>query len=584
MNVHPTTQYALDVLNTGYGNFCCEWEKLACKRHLDDLKRQGTEGFPYVFDVTRANRIIDWYQKICRHVRGPYAGELIKLEPWQIFDKGHLYGWVHKDTGARKYAVQFQLRARGNVKSTENSADCCYSMCADAIFPPGRPELAKYEISPEVSCAAVDRQQAKRVWSDARDMALASPDIMKRLDVRKNSICHKKRGGSMLPLSRDTHNKDSGAQTYISIDEYHAWTSSEIKDTLLSGFGKRWQPLMSIISTAGLNAENNPCRREQRICEKILQGYIPGNDTFAMIRTLDNGDDVHDKMNWPKANPILRTDTEYSRLLLKQITSEHDKAYGANDANMIRTWLTKRCNLWQESAENKYMSGLMEKFRESAVAPAQFVELTRGQQVYCGLDLSKKIDLTADGYVIPLRDGRFAVCGHGFIPTDAMQRHEITDRVPYTMWAKEKWCTATPGAVTDFTYISDHMHMLERERGWKIREICYDPYQATHYAQQLEREGYTGVEIRQGVLTLSEPTKLFREFVAQGKIIHDGSPLMLWCFSNAVEEIDNNGNIKLSKRTKDDSQRIDVAAAIINAFVRAITHEFGGCGFYVPKL
>ncbi len=580
--MHPTTQYAFDVLNTDYGDMCCELEKLACKRHLDDLKKADVPDFPYVFDETRANRIIEWYL-ICRHVRGPYAGQPIVLEPWQIFDHGCLYGWVRKDTGARRFSIAFNLRARGNVKSTENSADCLYSMCADAIYPPGRPDQARYEMSPEISCAAVDRQQAKRVWQDARAMGLASPDISQRLDIRKNSITHKNRDGWMLPLSKDLNNKDSGAETYVSIDEYHAWLVSEIKDTLYSGFGKRWQSLMSIISTAGLNAENNPCRKEQRHCEKILRGEIQDDSYFVMIRTLDPGDDPHDEKNWYKPNPILRQDTEYSRTLFRQIRAEHNGAYDSGDHQKIRTWLTKRVNVWQETAENKYMANCMEQFRALAIPPSDFVELTKDHEAYTGGDLAKKIDLTADGYVIPLRDGRFAVCGHGYMPESGVKRHRETDRVPYDMWAEAGWCTITPGEVTDYSYIEARMHQMESDNGWIIKELCFDPYQATHYMQEREKEGYTCVEIRQGHKTLSEPTKIFREYVMQGKIVHDGSPLMLWCFANAVEETDSNGNIKLSKKHKDDSQRIDVAAAIINAFCRALTHEFNdGTLFYAP--
>jgi len=40
-----------------------------------------------------------------------------------------------------------------------------------------------------------------------------------------------------------------------------------------------------------------------------------------------------------------------------------------------------------------------------------------------------------------------------------------------------------------------------------------------------------------------------------------------------VEVKDNNGNIKLSKKHKDDSQRIDLIAAILNAMVRAMVDE-----------
>ena len=55
-------------------------------------------------------------------------------------------------------------------KSTEMSGVALYGMCADAIYPPGKPELRRFEMAPEVECAAVDREQARRVWGDACSM------------------------------------------------------------------------------------------------------------------------------------------------------------------------------------------------------------------------------------------------------------------------------------------------------------------------------------------------------------------------------------------------------------------------------
>lgn len=48
------------------------------------------------------------------------------------------------------------------------------------------------------------------------------------------------------------------------------------------------------------------------------------------------------------------------------------------------------------------------------------------------------------------------------------------------------------------------------------------------------------------------------------------SPLLLWCCGNAVEVVNNFGDIKLSKRHKDDSQRIDPLAALLNALARML--------------
>ena len=90
---HPVSVYAKQVTQGRLRGYCCRWEILACQRHLDDLQRQGTDDFPWVFDETRADRILAFFRK-CIQIRGPMAGQPIEPEPWQIFDQGCLYGWV----------------------------------------------------------------------------------------------------------------------------------------------------------------------------------------------------------------------------------------------------------------------------------------------------------------------------------------------------------------------------------------------------------------------------------------------------------------------------------------------------------
>lgn len=580
MNQHPTTQYATDVV---YGKIlACKWEILACKRHLRDLERQNTPEFPYVFDETRANRIFDYF-KLCRHVRGAFAGEPIVLDDWQKFDLGSIFGWVRADSGKRRFKTAYIRVARGNTKSTMMSGVANYGMTGDAFYPPGHIELAKYEMKPEVVCGAVDKEQAKIVWDDAKDMALGSPDILKRLRVQKTKISHKTRGGELKRLSKDTKNKDGGAPCIIIIDEYHAHPTDLIKRVTSSGKGKRSQCLEFIITTAGEDAENKPCKIEDDTVKKILSGELPSETYFGVIREIDDEDDPHDEKCWVKANPIFRNKNEYSQELYNTVKEEHDLAFGSGDPSKIREWMIKRVNRWQVDSENKYMSGCMDKWKSLAVSREEFAELMKGKDVYYGLDLSKTTDLTADAQVFWLGDGRLAVSAHGFMPEERATQHEHSDRVPYKHWAQEGWCTLTEGAVTDYNYIKTHMSDTELTYNLNILEVCYDPYNASHFTQELESEGYKRVEIRQGVQTLSEPTKKLRELILQGKVVHDGNPLLTWCLSNAVEVSDNNGNIKLSKKHKDDSQRIDLAAAVINAMVRALVNEpeTGGRVFFV---
>lgn len=96
---HPVSVYAKQVVSGRLHDMCCPYEIKACQRHLNDLKRQGTPEFPYVFDTTRADRITRFMELLVQ-VRGPYAGQRIQLQPWQVFDLGCLYGWVDMNSGA----------------------------------------------------------------------------------------------------------------------------------------------------------------------------------------------------------------------------------------------------------------------------------------------------------------------------------------------------------------------------------------------------------------------------------------------------------------------------------------------------
>ena len=148
-------------------------------------------------------------------------------------------------------------------------------------------------------------------------------------------------------------------------------------------------------------------------------------------------------------------------------------------------------------------------------------------------------------------------------------RHERTDRVPYRAWNRENWVTITDGAVVDYDAVTECVDEFCDAVGSVPDEDCFDPYNATHYMTILaKKSNRTPVEVSQTMLTLSEPTNRLRELIVSGKVVHDNNPLLSWALGNAYAVTDTNENIKLSKRNKDDSQRIDPVAAIINAMSR----------------
>jgi phage terminase large subunit-like protein len=565
-------------------------ERLACLRHLHDLARAGQlprtvarrieaatgqvvpavdPAYEWTFDRKQADFVaVEWFASLV-HVKGRLAGQPIVLIDSHRWEVSCIFGWVSRSekikrtngrvVGMRRFRKAFVTEGRKNAKTTRGAGIGLYMMVGDM------------EASPEVYCTAVDKKQARTLFNNSKEMADKSRDIRSRLKVGKFELNHKSRGGEMVAFSGEVKNKDSFNPSCAFVDEYHAHATSELYDMMATAQGQRAQPLLLVITTAGMDTES-PCHKEYEYCKLILGGQVDNPRYFAMIREMDEGDDEHDPANWTKANPLLMSDP----ITAREFQETHDEAFGSKDPTKIRMFRVKKLNIWVHGNESTYMGNYLvpalgeskSAWEKCAVTREEFLELTENRLTVVGWDLSKKIDLTACGNIFWLEDGRLAVCSHGFIPEGAVDMHEQTDKIPYREWGRQGWLTITDGDVTDYRRVQEYVQSSEKEYGWKVHEITYDPYNATHAAIEMAEFGYITVEIAQWMKILSEPTKTLREYVAAGKLVHDGSPLLTWAVGNAREIVDTKENIMLSKRKSGDTRRIDPVACIITAMVR----------------
>jgi phage terminase large subunit-like protein len=617
MPIHPATQYALHAVEgtiiTG------RWERLACLRHLYDLARGGQlsneiakrvaaattrpvpaqdAAWPWIFDDDQASFVaIKWFTYLM-HVEGELAGRPIVLIPAHVFDLSCIFGWVSKSekilrtngrsVGLRRFNKAFVTEARKNAKTTRGAGIGLYMMVGDM------------EEAPSVYCTAVDRTQARVLYNYSKVMGEKSDDIHKQLKIGKYEMNHRARGGEMKAFSGEIKNKDSFNPSCAFIDEYHAHPTSKLYDLMSTAQGQRAQPLMFTITTAGDDVES-PCHQEYEYCKLILDGSVSDKPDatkneryFAIIREMDEGDDEHDPKNWVKSNPLRAASPKG----LEKLQEQHDEAFGSQISEKIRAFRVKNLNKWVHGNESSYMGDYMvgegakpSKWEQLAVPREKFLELTKGLLCVVGGDLSKKIDLTALAYVFALKDGRVGISAHGFMPEAGVKKHEKTDRIPYRDWAKAGWLTITEGDVTDYARLIEQIQLLDGKikletinpeasnakrfayhfaigNGWQIYEFCYDPYNSTHLKNELDALGYTTVEVRQTMPNLNEPTKMFRELVASGKFVHDGSPLLTWCVGNAQEIIDTKENIMISKKKSKDTRRVDLLAAALDGLFR----------------
>ena len=535
----------------------CQKHRWACERFLNDLKKSGTKEFPYVFDEEKALRFFEW-AALHKHTKGVLAGEPIEFTPIQRFIFGNVYGWVDQNTGLRRFRKAYWQVARKNAKSQSLAIVGDYEL------------MALGEPMSEVYIGATKSVQAKIIYNEVMAMLKRCPLLKGKWHESYGVIRHPKSDSILRALSKDDGKTGDGLNPQCGlIDEYHAHPTDEILEVINTGMVARRQPLLFIITTAGTNF-GGPCYRvEYPLVEKILDPSLDFDvaDYFCMVNELDRDqegnliDDVKDEECWVKANPIAATYPEGLANIRSKLAS------ALESPEKMESFLTKNMNLWVNQSAMSYMD--MAKWKERGAITEIPVDLY-GKSAYVGIDLSKRIDLTAAGIIVPIDVDsvvQYVVKAHGFIPEDTVAVHEKTDKVPYRTWAKLGYLTITPGDVVDYRFIEAWIHETTDDLGVNVKELCYDPYNATHFAQDFDAQGITTVEVRQGMRTLSEPTKAFREEAYRGNILHQPNPLLDWAVSNAVTKRDHNENIILDKEKS--TNRIDPIAAVINAFSRA---------------
>lgn len=549
----------------------CTKHAQACNRFLGDLKRRNTPDFPYRFDEAKAQNFLDWCSEF-KHTKGVLTGERIDLHIYLVFIACNIYGWVHVKTGYRRFNKFYLQIARKNAKSQFLSLVASYELMV----------FLKGGLS-EVYCAATKKQQAKIVYDETHKMLKDAEFVSGKWKESYKTLRHLASDSIMRPMSQDDgENADGYNPQCAIIDEYHAHVNTDIYDVMDSGMGARVDPLLAIITTAGFDL-NKPCYAiEYKMVSRILD---PHDDTllenyFCDVHELETNtlsepittkdgrkvppgeliDDPYDEENWPKANPVICSYPEgvdYLRKKAKEATLAPEKE---------RNFKTKHLNVWVNQIDAGYMP-----LQRWAACEGKIPDLT-GEACFAGLDLSAKLDLTSAGLVFPL-EGKYIVLGHSFMPEAKFHEHMLTDKgAQYDLWKRNGWLTLTLGSVVDYKHVTKWVVDKVDELGAFLQEWDVDPWSAAQLSNDLTEDGYTVVDITQGIKTLSEPTKDFRGDVYENNVVHDGNPVISWAIGNAVVDIsDRNMNILLSK--KKSTQRIDPIAAIINAYSRAMVAD-----------
>jgi phage terminase large subunit-like protein len=533
-------------------------ERLAKERHARDLElARAPGGHPrgLWFDDAAADHVVQFVEMFCRHSKGEWAGQTIRLEEWQKADVLRpLFGWKRAD-GLRRYRTGYVELGRKNAKSTIAGAVGLYLLVADK------------EQGAEVYSSATKRDQARIVWEAAEAMVKQSPELKRFVKLFRNSLVCEQTGSKFMPLSADSNTLDGLNPHGNIVDELHAHTDARVWAVLDTAMGARRQPMTLAVTTAGVYDEESIGWQKHDLAEKILTGVIQDDAFFAFIAAADEDVDPLGPRAWEMGNPNI--DVSVKRAYLE---GQAEKA--RQSPSFYNEYLRLHLNRWVQQV-TRWLS--IEKWKACGGKPQRVGDWS-GRECWGGLDLSRKLDLTSLVLVSKSEDGGFDALARFWLPEERVAEEVKKGRTFYADWVRAGWLTVTPGNVVDYAWVRREINEL-RDEGLSIQDLAYDPYNATQLVSELgEQDGFRMVEFGQGFKSMSEPAKSLEALVEGGNLSHGDHPVLTWCAANVSVKTDSAGNIKPHKDVL-SANKVDGIVALIMALGRATASDAAGSSY-----
>jgi phage terminase large subunit-like protein len=492
-------QYATNVLD---GTITAgKYIKLAAQRWKNDLLREDI-----YYDAAAAQHVVNFLSRYC---------DLTPL-PWQCFLIANVYGFKWQGNGLRRFRRVFVEIGKKNGKSSLMSSLGLYHLCPAS--------LGDGERRAEVCLGSVGLKSASDICFRMCIEKVKSNPVLNAAIRRWQYKLSAAEGSSVLWAMPANAEKLQGHSISFGIlDEYAFHTSNALSTTFTSSGAARLEPCVVGITTAGETTVGNPAYDELLRAQQALDGVIEADSYFALLFTLDEGDDYHNEAVWLKANPSLgitlqrdgiRNELQeaeqipaklaaFKRFSMNQWSSS--VACAALNAEDLRAegvaYLPGEKDLTPRQRVDGCIKRLQAKERTKPLHECtneELYELMQKRQIFGGLDLSMTTDTSALCLVAPPEkpDGYFEAWFYAWCPGEDVARRSKVDRVPYEVFARAGWIKPTEGPVVNNEVIEADILALNKQFG--IKNIGYDVRYAIDLSRRLEKQGCNVTQCAQG--------------------------------------------------------------------------------------
>lgn len=531
----PVTAYARDV--TAGRVVAGPYVRQACTRHLRDLAERKKTGL--VWDLARATTAIRFFPTMLQLE----DGRPFKLEPYQQFVVGSIFGW-HGPEGFRRFRTAYIEMGKGSGKTPTAAGVGLYGLVADG------------EPAPEVYAAATTRDQAKIVFGDATRMVEAEPELRDLIEPQVGSLSIPAKHGVFRPVSSE-HRQLDGLRVHMGlIDELHEHPTPLVVDKIRAGTKARRNALIFETTNSGWD-RTSVCWAHHDYSVKVLEGSVRNEAWFAYVCALDEGDDYRDERVWPKANPGLGV-----TLPIAYLREQVQEAQGMpSKENIVR-----RLNFceWTEQANRWLDMALWDACPGTPVT----LEAMAGRECMAGLDGASTKDLFAFVLLFgPDEGGFYDAVPRFWIPAKTLDAKESgraeADRLRLAEWARHGWIRTTSGDTTDYDVVE--AEILADLAQVQLKRLSFDRFGVTQLVTHLRDSlGATRVvDFAQTMASMSAPAKELEKVLRDGKLRHGGNPVLRWMASNVAIAEGPNGQIKPDRERS--GEKIDGIVALIMA-------------------
>lgn len=495
----------------------------------------------YRFDEERANRPIEFIERFCKHSKGEWAGQPVRLELFQKAFISALFGFVDSKTGFRKYREAFFMVARKNGKSTMLAGIALYMLLADG------------EAGAEVYSVATKKDQAKIIFDEVCHMVSQSPYLRKHIKKRKSDLYFSASMSKLQPLGKNSDTLDGLNSSCVILDEAHAVKDRNLYEVMKQSQSARTQPLFVTITTAGTVRECIFDDMYSYAC-KVADGVITDPTFLPIVYELDSKAEWKDPGAWFKANPGLGRIKKLEDLVAKVERAKQSpkdlSGILCKDFNVRET----RYNAWLDfDTINNESTFSLEDFR--------------GCYAIGGADLSLTTDLTCATVLMlnPETRQRY-VWQMYWLPEDNFNQRVAEEKIPYDKWREAGLVRLCRGNTIDYSDVTAWFLELVNEHGITPLWVYYDSWSARYWVEEMEGHGFKMERCIQGAKTLSLPMQNLGADLQAKKVNYNNNPILKWCLTNTAVQEDRNGNI-VPKKASSPKQRIDGTASLLDAYV-----------------